>query len=129
MSELAVIPKLKHLVEELCSVAKKWYSIGLQFDIAPETLDNFDGNDNAKCLRMMLREWGRQEEPTWAAVVKVLRCQSVGEYTLANNLEERYIRRQGRQLQSPASTQPMATSQQQLVPFRPTPDDACKPFI
>ena len=41
----------------------------------------------------MLREWEKREEPSWSAVVKALQSQSVGEYRLAKNLQDRYIGR------------------------------------
>ncbi|CAI8017422.1 Probable serine/threonine-protein kinase kinX, partial [Geodia barretti] len=86
-------PKFKDLVEELFGVKKKWYSIGLQLNISDGTLDSIDAeckDNHTVALRRMLQEWRKQEETSWAAVVKVLQSQSVGEYTLAKNLKGRY---------------------------------------
>ena len=86
-------PKFKDLVDELFGVKKKWYSIGLQLNISDGTLDSIDAeckDNHTVALRRMLQEWRKQEETSWAAVVKVLQSQSVGEYTLAKNLKGRY---------------------------------------
>ena len=93
MAVLLQEPKLRELVEELYGVANKWYYIGLHLDIPPDALDKICGDDLGKALRLMLREWEKREEPSWSAVVKALQSQSVGEYRLAKNLQDRYIGR------------------------------------
>ena len=116
-AELTVVqdpPKLRELVEELCSAATKWYSIGLQLDIHPDALDKICGDDLGTALRLMLREWEkREEQPSWSAVVKVLQCQSVAEYVLAKNLQERYIGR--------ASRHQHHTREKRRQPYQPSP--------
>ena len=128
MAEFSVVPQLRDLVEELFGVASKWYRIGLRLNVPGDRLKAIDKSckdDCEKGLCKMLEECESRKRPTWAAVVAALRSRSVGEYVLAKNLEERYNCSQDPQ--SAASTQPIAASQQ-LIPFRPTPDDACKPF-
>lgn len=127
-AEVAVleeIPQLRELVEELHGVKKRWYHIGLQLKVSDEALDGIDAecNDNhVDALLRMLKEWRRQGETSWTAVVKALRSRSVGEHLLAKNLEERFIGTDHRRSSAPQYQQAVPQHDQQLVLYRPTPE-------
>ena len=126
--EVAVLeetPLLRDLLEELHGVRKRWYRIGLQLKVSDEALDGIDAeckDSHEDALLRMLKEWRRQEEASWTAVVKALRSRSVGEHILAKNLEERYIGTDQRRSSATLSQQAVPQHDQQLVPYRPTPE-------
>ena len=65
----------------------KWYNIGLELDIDPETLDTIKGNnDNIDDrFRAMLTTWLKMVDPrpTWEALTEALRSPTVGYEHLA----------------------------------------------
>ena len=128
-TELADIPQLKDLVEELFDVQHMWYAIGLQLNIPHGVLDNIEKScrdDHGVGLRCMLKEWyNREKLCTWGLVVKALRCRSVAQYKLAKNLHDRYIpgNSASREQRSPAVVAP---DQRSVVPFRSLSGAACK---
>ena len=70
----------------------KWYNIGLELCIAPDTLDVIQ-NDNRdisdRCFREMLKVWLKSETPpTWTELVKALRSPTVGYQELAEELAQ-----------------------------------------
>ena len=69
----------------------KWYNIGLELDIDPETLDVIEGNnrDINDCFRFMLTTWLKtvQPKPTWEALAEALRSPTVGCGHLADHIE------------------------------------------
>ena len=70
----------------------KWYNIGLELRIAPDTLDvikndNHDISD--RCFCEMLKVWLKSETPpTWTELVKALRSPTVGYQELAEELAQ-----------------------------------------
>jgi hypothetical protein len=65
----------------------KWYNIGLELEIDPETLDVIEGNnkDIDKQFRAMLTTWLKMVDPrpTWEALAEALRSPTVGYKHLA----------------------------------------------
>ena len=69
----------------------KWYTIGLELGIAPDTLDSIKGSakDNIDdCITAMIKDWlnNGNPRPTWAALAKALRSPIVGYGRLAKQL-------------------------------------------
>ena len=130
-AEVAVleeVPQLWELVEELHGVRKRWYRIGLQLKVSDEALDGIDAeckDSHEDALLRMLKEWRRQGVTSWTAVVKALRSRSVGESILAKNLEDRYIGTDQRR-SSIQCQQAVLQHDQQLIPYRSTPEASCK---
>ena len=84
--------ELCDLVEELHDVRMKWYKIGLQLKVPDKILDEIESNkdDNETALRKMLQTWlNRNPNASWAGIVRALNARSVGESTLASNIETR----------------------------------------
>ena len=69
----------------------KWYNIGLELDIDPETLDVIEGNnkDIDKQFRSMLMTWLKMvnPRPTWGALAEALRSSTVGYGHLADLID------------------------------------------
>ena len=88
------LPELSDVVEKLHEVREKWYSIGIQLKVPASTLKAIESNtknvDRALCD--MIDVWLKQIEPkpTWAGIVKALRCRSVDESLLAKKLESEF---------------------------------------
>ena len=83
--------------KDLCKVQRaawnartKWYNIGLELKIDPETLNVIEGNnkDIDNCFRAMLTTWLKtvDPKPTLAALAEALRSLMVGHEHLAEQL-------------------------------------------
>ena len=83
--------------KDLCKVQRatwnartKWYNIGLELKIDPETLNVIEGNnkDIDNCFRAMLTTWLKtvDPKPTLAALAEALRSPMVGHEHLAEQL-------------------------------------------
>ena len=70
----------------------KFYQLGVSLDISADTLDVFaqDKIDNA--FIEVIKTWmnGVTPTPTWKAMIRTLRMQSVDERALANKIAEKY---------------------------------------
>ena len=68
----------------------KWYNLGLELDITPDTLDAIEvanGQNPDRCIRAMLTKWLREHNrPTWSALTEALRSRSVGLGHLADEM-------------------------------------------
>ena len=84
--------------KDLCKVQRaawnartKWYNIGLELKIDPETLNVIEGNnkDIDNCFRAMLTTWLKtvDPKPTLAALAEALRSPMVGHEHLAEQLQ------------------------------------------
>ena len=82
---------LKHLVNDLYIVRKKWKWIGLGLGVKSSELDAMCGS-LLECLYSMLSEWvkGVDPGPSWEELVAVLRSPTVDETGLAKELEETF---------------------------------------
>ncbi len=74
---------------------RKWRPIGTELGISQDDLDNIEdgGDDNEECLANMLRVWLRTPSlcPTWEALVKALRDQTVGRENIAVEIAKKYL--------------------------------------
>ena len=91
------IPKLRDLLDALQEKAAKWSSIGVQLNLSPDELDTIraDSDGVVECLTGVLRKWQSKidPQPTWKAVIEVLKAPALGEAVLARKLEERFAPR------------------------------------
>ena len=112
-------PELSDLVEELIDVKPQWFPFGLQLKIPFAKLKSIAKDcigDIDVAFASMLEEWLKQEEPSWAAIVKALRSRTINQLRLADNLQDRFV--------APANA---ATSpDRQLVPYVQTAQGASK---
>ena len=71
-------------------MATKWFEMGLQLGVSPKELKSIqhDAKSSKEACRLMFMEWlDSGTEKSWRKVLDVLRSRSVGENTLAKNLE------------------------------------------
>ena len=76
-------------------MSHKWFSIGLELDVAESRLKiiETDGHGVEERMRTMLDHWLNNptvQIPSWKAFVDALKAPTVGEKRLAKELEERY---------------------------------------
>ena len=72
----------------------KWYDVGVELLISPDTLDAIEENKRGICeayFREMLKEWLRRPKPhpTWAELAEALRSPMIGYGHLADKLPPR----------------------------------------
>ncbi len=69
--------------------------MGTELGISQDDLDNIEdeGDNNEECLENMLRVWLRTPSlcPTWKALVKALRDQTVGREDVAIEIKKKYL--------------------------------------
>jgi hypothetical protein len=69
----------------------RWYNLGLELGITPETLDSIElasAREPDRCFTAMLTTWLREhEQPTWSALAEALRSPSVGLSHLAKEIQ------------------------------------------
>ena len=82
LGSLYTIKNLRQVQRATWEGRTKWYNIGLELDIDPETLDTIKGNnDNIDDrFRAMLMTWLKMVDPrpTWEALAEALRSPTVG---------------------------------------------------
>ena len=85
-------PTVKTAINALHSASYRWYQIGIQLEVPTHVLKNIkqQPHDQTDCLTELLEYWVRNAPPSWRALIDALRAPSVGEKTLAGELEERY---------------------------------------
>ena len=80
--------------EALNNVRAKWYDVGMQLRVSVGTLDAIKKqySDPSDCLRETLTTWLQNcvPSPTWTNIVGALRSSTVGEASLAADLEHKY---------------------------------------
>ena len=86
---------LKTVFSALHSVCHKWFSIGLELDVAESQLEIIETDRLGAEERMhaMLDYWmdnATDPLPSWEVLVDALKAPTVGESMLAKELEERY---------------------------------------
>ena len=66
----------------------KWYNLGLELSITPDTLDTIqiDYHDTNSRFRGMLREWLKCHDATWSALANALKARCLGYADLADEL-------------------------------------------
>ena len=72
----------------------KWYDLGLELRITPDTLQTIQLNQHAdinSCFREMLNEWLRGGHASWSKLADALRAKSVGMEYLAEQLHPKKI--------------------------------------
>ena len=84
---------LGQVQEELLVVHDRWYRLGVQLKVRPETLDRIDirtqFHDSKDKLLAMLNTWMTTSDNTsWKTLIDALK--SVGELWLASVLERKY---------------------------------------
>ena len=93
----------------------QWYEIGIQLDIPKGALDNvqMERFTLAKSMIHMLEYWMQHDpSPSWSHIIDALKSPSVGNYQLAEELEEKYC---GSEKQCITSRPPSERSQK--APF------------
>ena len=81
------------LQEELVLMYDRWYHLGLQLKVSPETQDSIRAqfSDPRDQLLEMLKVWLTTSDNTsWKAIIDALRSRSVQQSSLAANLEAKY---------------------------------------
>ena len=84
---------LGQVLEELQDVRDRWYRLGLQLKVRPETLDTIreQFSDSTHRLLEVLRVWLiTNGNASWMALTDAVRSRSVGASQLAANLEAKY---------------------------------------
>lgn len=83
---------LETVCEELCSVERKWYNIGLQLQVPLADLQIIESeckDDQRICLRRMIQKWLEAGNATWVTLCEVLKI--VGDdMKLVDKLLEKY---------------------------------------
>ena len=96
MAQNLSIDDLGKVNEEIYAASLKWYKIGLQLKVSPNSLDKIkaEESDFSDKLLEMLKAWLKkvQPKPTWAALVKALKNHTVDEELLAAKLEKKYCK-------------------------------------
>jgi hypothetical protein len=86
-SEKLTIKDLRKVLRATWEGRTKWYDIGLELDIDPETLDTIKGNNDniSDRFQAMLKTWLKMIDPrpTWEALAEALRSPIVGYEHLA----------------------------------------------
>jgi len=73
----------------------RWYNLGLQLNLRPETLETIRAhfNDPRDQLREMLKTWlTTSDNPSWKTLTNALKSPAMGESRLAGGLETKYFR-------------------------------------
>ena len=76
----------------------RWYNLGLQLGVRPETLDRIRArfNDPRDQLREMLKIWlTTSDNPSWKTLTDALKSPVMGESQLAGGLETKYCQMEG----------------------------------
>ena len=89
------IDDLKTVRTEVLPAAFKWYDLGVELEISPNTLDTIKKakkDDPIECLCELIAKWlrGVDPKPTWKALIAALRSTVVGYQSLAEKLESKY---------------------------------------
>ena len=84
---------MRTVFNALHSVSHKWFSIGLELNVAESQLKiiETDRHGAQERMRTMLDYWlNNATVPSWKALVDALKAPTVGERRLAKELEEGY---------------------------------------
>ena len=76
----------------------RWYNLGLQLGVRPETLDRIRArfNDPRDQLREVLKTWlTTSDNPSWKALTDALKSPAMGANRLAGSLETKYCQMEG----------------------------------
>ena len=89
-------PQRNDLVEYVCSqISTKCYIVGkclgLDKEVLDQIKDKFQGKDLEASYEIMLHWLFHSSEPTWKNLLAVLASDKVGEYTLAQLLNEKFV--------------------------------------
>ena len=85
------IKDLRIVQKAVWDARSKWYDVGVELLISPDTLDAIKENERYNCdacFREMLKEWLRRPEPrpTWAELTEALKSPVIGYGHLADKL-------------------------------------------
>ena len=89
---------LSHVLEEAYDVSAQWYTLGLQLELKPGTLDNIQAqfSDPKRQLLEMFKTWlNTSHNTSWKTLTNALSRQSVGASHLAGILETKYCLMKG----------------------------------
>ena len=82
------------VLSELSPVAEKWHEIGTHLRLSAQFLDSLKskGQDAKTSLHDVVTKWlgGGSPRPTWRALRNMLKHESVGEETMADQLTNKY---------------------------------------
>ena len=86
------INDLPLLLEKLSSITARWYPLGIQLNIDPNTLSGFEQehNDVKFYLSRTLSLWAKEEQPP-QKLIEALKKDVIGMIALADELEPRYV--------------------------------------
>ena len=83
------------LYQKLFSVRAKWYSVGLNLDLHPSTLDAIEQKhrgDTDRCMATVLEKWlAKKPDGTWDNVLDMLESPSLNQKALAKELRQQFI--------------------------------------
>ena len=85
------INDLRKVQRAIWDARTRWYNLGLELEITPDTLDAIkqdNANKTEDCFRDMLTKWLREHQPTWSALAEALRSPLVGLNDLAEEIIE-----------------------------------------
>ena len=87
------INDLRAVQRAVWDARSKWYDVGVELLISPDTLDAIKENEHyvcEACFREMLKQWLRRSNPrpTWAELAEALRSPMIGYGHLANKLSQ-----------------------------------------
>ena len=85
------IKDLRIVQKAVWDARSKWYDVGVELLVSPDTLDAIKENERyvcESCFREMLKEWLRRTEPrpTWTELAKALKSPVIGYGHLADEL-------------------------------------------
>ena len=81
------------LLEELVDVCDRWYDLGLQLGVRPETLNALSPQFHSSLgfFLEVIKTWlTTNDNPSWKTLTDALRSRSVGANQLAGSLERKY---------------------------------------
>ena len=88
-------PTLPRLVTELFDFSDKWRELGTQLGLSQDTITSIEKNHSPhddRCLINVLNIWLQScESPSWMAIVKALKSQSVSENGTAVRIYREYL--------------------------------------
>jgi len=88
-------PQVKDLLENVCSqIATKYYLVGkclgLDISVLDKIKDRSQGRDLEASYEVVMHWLYHSVKPTWKTLIDVLSSDVVGEYTLAELLNEKF---------------------------------------
>ena len=83
---------LNDVVNAVWKIRAKFYNLGRNLDIDVGTLDVAKRRDDGEALNDVIKTWLQRStpRPTWKAIIRALRSESVKEGALADEIARKY---------------------------------------